>query len=334
MRAFWLITLLLAACEGDYGQVELIGSTMGTQFSIKLPQGIGDHDALVLQKSVEATLAQVDQIMSTYLPDSELSRFNANTTTDWQEVSAEFCFSVEETLTLSELTNGSFDITVAPLVNLWGFGPGEIIDEPPADEHISAMLESVGYQHLQADCSAPALRKNIAELTLDMSAFGKGYATDRVAAFLDKAGFDSFLVEIGGELRLRGLNAENSRWAIGIEEPLPNHRSPYMILRLSDTALATSGDYRNYFEADGKRYSHTIDPRSGRPVAHSLASVTVVTDSGHRADSLATALLVMGPENGMGFATEREIAALFLVRNDAGIEQKSTPAFDLLLQQN
>jgi len=332
MKAVGTLTLfLLCACGTNVApEVELAGNTMGTQFSVKLAAGDAVNDAIRLEKNIKATLADVEQMMSTFIPSSEISRFNSSASTDWHAVSQEFCLSVEEALAISTLTDGSFDITVGPLVDLWGFGPGDIIDEPPADENISTMLKSIGYTHLQADCSQPALKKDIAELALDMSAIGKGYATDSVAAILDGAGIENYLVEVGGELRLRGHNAKNAKWAIGIEVPLPNQRSPHTIVHLSDTAMATSGDYRNYFEVDGKRYSHTIDTRTGWPVTHSLASVTVVDNDGFRADALATALLVMGPDAGMELAIRESLAVLFLLRTETGIEELSTPAFEQL----
>jgi len=326
--ALFVFFFLCACGAKESGEVEISGNTMGTQFSVKLTTA--DVDVVSLQQEIEGSLARVEQMMSTYMPDSEISRFNQSPTTDWHQVSAEFCVGVEQALALSTLTNGSFDITVGPLVNLWGFGPGDIIDEPPADAEISAALDSVGYEHLQADCAQPALRKDIAELYLDMSAFGKGLAVDRVADRLDDAGFHDYLVEVGGELRLAGHNADGKKWAIGIEIPLADQRRPHTVMRLTDTAVATSGDYRNYFEADGKRYSHTIDTRTGRPVTHSLASVTVLDESGYRADALATALLVMGPEKGMELATREQIAVLFLLRDTAGIDELASPAFDQL----
>jgi len=332
MKAVGIFTLfLLSACGTNVApEVELVGNTMGTQFSVKLAAGDAVNDAIWLEKDIKASLAHVEQMMSTYLANAEISQFNRSTSTDWQEVSEEFCLSVEEALTISTLTDGSFDITVGPLVNLWGFGPGDIVNEPPLDENISTMLRSVGYKHLQTDCAQPALKKDIAELVLDMSAFGKGYATDRVAAILDEAGIENYLVEVGGELRLRGHNADNAKWAIGIEAPLPNQRRPHTIVHLTNTAMATSGDYRNYFEADGTRYSHTIDTRTGRPVTHSLASVTVVDNDGFRADALATALLVMGPDAGMELATRESMAVLFLLRTESGIKELATPAFEQL----
>jgi len=330
MRALALFAFVfLCACGAkDVGEIEMSGNTMGTQFSVKLTAA--DVDTVSLQQEIEGSLARVEKMMSTYMPDSEISRFNQSSTTDWHQVSAEFCVGVEQALALSILTDGSFDITVGPLVNLWGFGPGNIIDEPPADDEISAAMESVGYEHLQADCARPALRKDIAELYLDMSAFGKGLAVDRIADWLEDADLHNYLVEVGGELRMAGRNASDKKWAIGIEIPDAGQRRPHTVIRLTDTAVATSGDYRNYFEVDGKRYSHTIDTRTGRPVTHSLASVTVLDENAYRADALATALLVMGPEKGMELATREQLAVLFLLRDAAGIDERTSPAFDQL----
>ena len=217
---------------------------------------------------------------------------------------------------------------MAPLVNLWGFGPGDMIDNPPAEAEIEAMLQSVGYDKLHTDCSRTALRKDVPELMLDMSAFGKGFAVDRIAALLDRKGFDNYLIEVGGELRLRGHNIKGEKWAIGIERPLTYERRPHTIVRLTDVALATSGDYRNFFVAEGQLYSHTIDTRTGRPVTHALASVTVLDNSGYRADALATALLVMGPERGMELAMRDDLAVLFLLRDGESVSERATPAFE------
>jgi len=326
--AVMCLLLLCAACAKQPAGVEIAGGAMGTQFSVKLTAT--DADAARLRQEIEASLADVEAMMSTYVPVSEISRFNSDPSTAWQKVSKEFCASVEAALALSVLTDGSFDITVGPLVNLWGFGPGEMVDEPPADEEIGALLKSVGYEHLQADCSRPALRKDIPDLYLDMSAFGKGFAADRIADWLEDEGFLDYLVEIGGELRLAGVNAHGEKWAIGIEAPLVDQRRPYMVIRLTDSAVATSGDYRNYFEANGKRYSHTIDTRTGRPVTHALASVTVVDSSGYRADALATALFVMGPEEGMRLAKQENLAVLFLLHAENGFGERVTPAFEQL----
>jgi len=244
-----LALLLLCACGAkDSAEVAFDGDTMGTQFNVKLVGASVDNEALAA--TIETVLNEVEKMMSTFRPDSEISTFNNSSTTDWYEVSPEFCSSVEEALALSTFTDGSFDITVGPLVNLWGFGPGKIISQPPDEKEINTVMKTIGYEHLQTDCSAPALRKNIASIALDMSAFGKGYAVDRIAAQLELRGFENYLVEVGGELRFRGENAKGEKWAIGIEVPRANERQPHTIIRLTNTAMATSGDYRNFFEAN------------------------------------------------------------------------------------
>lgn len=333
MKSLLLCALVaLSACSPARDQVELSGMAMGTQFNVKLPNGAGNRDALLLQKRIEDTLESVEQMMSTYRIESEISRFNASTTNDWVVVSSAFCVSVEEALDLGALTGGAFDITIGPLVNLWGFGPGDYIDAPPAPERIAAAQARVGYQHLETDCRRPAIRKAIPDLELDMSAFGKGYAVDRVAELLDSMGFANYLVEVGGELRLRGANVEGRRWAVGIEVPLPGRRQPHTVLRVTDTAVATSGDYRNFFEHGGKLYSHTIDTRTGMPVTHSLASVTVIDPNCARADALATALLVLGPDDGTALAMREDLAVLFLLRDGDAIEQRASPAYKSQVQ--
>ena len=237
MRALLFIAVLaLAACGGGHGQVELVGSTMGTQFSVKLPNGLGDHDALKLQKAVEAVLENVDAAMSTYKPESTLSQFNSNVSVDWQQVDRNFCRAIEQSLEISEATGGAFDITIGPLVDLWGFGPGEMIDEPPSDDDVDLFLSGTGFENLHADCTKPAIKKDIPDLTLDMSAIGKGYAADNVGELLRSLGYDSFLVEVGGELRIKGLNSKGESWAVGIEAPLAHARKPHTIVHLTDAA--------------------------------------------------------------------------------------------------
>lgn len=327
MRPLTLILLLpLLACGAKTPEeIVFAGNTMGTQFSVKLVTA--SSDAATLEQRIQASLDSVDKMMSTYKADSEISAFNASRSTDWFAVSKEFCTSVDEALLLSEITDGAFDITVAPLVNLWGFGPGAMVDTPPADDEIQALLARVGYRHLAADCAQPALRKDLPGLELDMSACGKGLAIDEIAELLNAQGIENYMVEVGGEIRLRGRNIKGARWAIGIERPLTSERQPHTIVHLTDTALATSGDYRNFFESDGKLYSHTIDTATGKPVTHTLASVTVVDPSGYRADALATALLVLGPEKGMALAVRENMAALFLSRGETGIKETASPAF-------
>ncbi len=300
---------------------------MGTGFTVKLPGAADRFDADELREQVMATLDEVNRQMSTYIDDSELSRFNANPSTDWQTVSPGFCVSVEQALELADFTDGAFDITAGPLVNLWGFGPDVTDFGPPADDAIQSARAVVGYEKVEADCSIPALRKDLPGVELDMSAFGKGLAADRVSDWMRVLGINNYMIEIGGEVRVGGHNAKGKDWAIGIEIPRAGKREPYTVVHLSDRAMATSGDYRNFFEFEGVRYSHEIDTRTGYPVTHELAAVSIIEESGARADALATGLLVLGPEAGLAFATRENIAALFLTRTDTGIEETATPAF-------
>ena len=321
---------LVAACDStSQGSAvqELMGAAMGTSFSIKVVAAPDSVDLEAIRGQAEQTLATIEQQMSTYIADSELSLFNAQRSVDWFEVSAELCTVVTEALTLSAATDGAFDVTVGPLVNLWGFGPSGQVLEPPDAELIAVLLEAIGHDALHADCSVPALRKDLPDLYVDLSAFAKGYGVDELAALLDAADVQNYLVEIGGELRMRGTNASGENWGIAIESPGGIGRAVQSVVQLTDSAMATSGDYRNYFEHDGRMYSHTIDPRTGYPVAHAAASVTVIADTAAYADAMATALLVMGPEDGIAFAEREDIAVLFLVRDDGSFRELASAAF-------
>ena len=319
---------LLASCaERGPHQAELAGASMGTTWSVKVVAPPADVDIESLQADVDRVVSAVEQSMSTYLPDSDVSQFNRSASTGWVGVPPEFCAAVDDALAIGRATDGAFDVTVGPLVNLWGFGPDGLTGEPPSDEHIDAALASTGHARLDADCSRPALRKELPGLYVDLSAYAKGYAVDRVAELLDARSIANYLVEIGGELRMRGLNARGDRWAIAVEKPVSATRAVQSVIRLSEAAVATSGDYRNFFEYDGVRYSHTIDPRTGRPVAHGAASVTVVAQESAYADAIATALLVMGPCDGLEFADRENIAAYFLVRDGDAIEERASSRF-------
>ena len=331
-RWFVLAALLtvLGAC-GDSPRErpvqELVGSTMGTTFSIKIVAPPENIDLAALQQDIEAVLDSINRTMSTYLDDSELSRFNASDDTDWVGVSAELCQAIEAARVVSEFTGGAFDVTVGPLVNLWGFGPTESVYEPPANDTITAAMQDIGYTKLQVDCSVPALRKESPGVYVDLSAFAKGHAVDEVAELLEARALTDYLVEIGGEMRIRGTNARSELWAIAVETPDRAGRSVRKVLRLTDSAMATSGDYRNFFEHDGRFFSHTIDPRTGYPVTHIGASVTVVADTAAFADAAATALLVLGPEAGMELAERESIAAYFLLRLGSEFEERMSSLF-------
>jgi thiamine biosynthesis lipoprotein len=326
------MTLSLAACDSTskLPQYELSGSALGTTFSVLLVAPGEEFSADPLQARILETIDRVDQLASTWRDDSELSRFNSSEETEWVTTSIEFCEAIQQVLEISELTGGAFDVTVGPLVNLWGFGPGGEVRQPPAEDDVLATKAETGYQNLQANCDIPAVKKQSRGIYVDLSGWAKGYAVDKVATMLDRNELKDYLVEIGGELRVRGHNAEGLKWAVAIELPSTTRRVPHSVLRVTDTGVATSGDYRNFFEHDGRLYSHTIDARTGWPVSHSLAAVTVVNPSAAYADAMATALLVLGPTDGPQRAEQLNLAAHFLIRNETNVETVTTTSFERL----
>ena len=330
-----LSSIVAIGCSDDsaLSSYDLHGNTMGTTFNVTLVAPPAQADLKQQKASIQEKLEHIENIASTYRADSELSRFNANPSTEWVSVSSEFCDMIAAAQDVSDTTGGAFDITVGPLVNLWGFGPPQSEPELPTDEEVAAAQLKVGNLKLQTDCERSMLRKSIADVYVDLSGWAKGYAVDEVAALLDANQLANYLVEIGGELRVSGHNAEQRKFAIAVERPLQNNEMDYSIIRLSNVAIATSGDYRNFYEHDGQRYSHTIDPRTGRPVTHDLTGVTVVTSSTAYADAMATALLVLGPDDGHALAEQLDLASYFLVRTEHGIEELSTSQFTQLRQQ-
>ena len=323
------VVVVLAGCglRAEPREYHLSGTTMGTHYSVRLVAPPDSLDRNSLRADIERLLLALAKLTSTYDADSDLSAFNSNTSTDWIAVPGELCELVDQALAISRVVDGAFDVTAGPLVNLWGFGPNGGRTSPPSAPDIQAARDRMGHEKLHADCSVPALRKDNPDLYVDLSAYAKGYAVDRVAELLRTLRAENFLIDIGGELSMLGRNANTDKWAVAIEEPLATVHTVQHVFRLTNTAIATSGDYRNYFDYDGKRYSHLIDTRSGFPLAHGLASVSVVSPSAAFADAMATALLVLGPEQGILMANENDIAAYFLIRNDSGIETRQTREF-------
>ena len=268
----------------------------------------------------------MDGRLSTYRADSELSRFNRSRKTDWIPASEEFVKVLREALSISDRSGGAFDVTVGPLVNLWGFGPERRRGLVPSQEEIEARKKLVGYRKLHVRTSPSSVKKDIPELYCDLSAIAKGYAVDKAAEYLEGEGFEDYMVEVGGEVRAKGRNQNGDPWRIGVQRP-DTAGSLEKIVSISDAGVATSGDYLNYFEVDGVRYSHTIDPRTGRPITHSLASVTVIHPSCMTADGMATAINVLGPDEGYAFAVREKLAVLMIVRGKDSFVEKMTPSF-------
>jgi thiamine biosynthesis lipoprotein len=326
-----LILSLLAACSEQPEPIRLAGETMGTSWHVTAVPGTDIAVTATLQQGIEAVLESVNLSMSTYRDDSEISRFNALPVDEWFAVSPDFYTVLSTALAISWQSNGAYDVTVAPLVDLWGFGPAGPVSEPPSDDAITDMLERVGQDHLRLDGENQRLLKR-SPVSLDFSSIAKGFAVDRVAQWLSEQGLENYLVEVGGEMRLAGRSPRGDPWRIAIERPDSGDRAAEEAIRVSEVGVATSGDYRNFFELDGKRYSHSIDPRRGYPVAHDLVSVTVVHPSAMVADGWATALVVLGYQDAMAVAQQQGLAVYFIRRQGEAFHASHTPAFSQYLE--
>ena len=281
-----------------------------------------------LRVAIQGRLDEMEGRMSHYRADSELSRFNRARTTEPRPMSRETLGVIAEALAASRASGGAFDVTVGPLVAAWGFGPEGRARAAPAEARLAEIRSRVGFGLLEVDPAASTLRKLREDVVIDLAAIAKGYAVDAIASLLGEFGFDHHLVEIGGELRARGTNEAGAAWRVAIERPVPGIPEAQRIVPLSDAALATSGDYRNFYDLDGVRVSHTIDPRTGRPVTHGLRSVSVIAVRCAPADARATALHVLGPDDGHALAVEQGWAALFVTDDGAGrLVERETPAF-------
>ena len=328
-----IIISVIAACspaKPANEQVQLNGSTMGTYYVVKLYSGQA-LDTAALQQQIDTELELVNDLMSTYRPESELMRFNRFDAGKVFPLSEQTRVVVAEALRLAEQTDGVLDVTVGPLVELWGFGAHGRIEHAPDQTDIDNARSVVGYQKLTL--TADGLTKSVPQLAVDLSTIAKGYGVDRVAEILEQNGIDNYLVEIGGEMRIKGSKPDSQPWKIAIEKPVNAERSVQRILQTGDMGVATSGDYRNYFEEDGIRYSHLIDPRSGQPIQHKTVSATVLHPSCMTADGYATALNVMPSEEAIAFANRYNIAALLVVKTEDGFTELASDAFKPFLTE-
>lgn len=325
----WLVAfaslLVLAGCEKPVEQIHLSGPTMGTTYNIKYIESEGIPSPEALQKEVDRLLEEVNDQMSTYRKDSELSRFNQNQTSTPFEVSPQTATVVKEAIRLNGLTLGALDVTVGPLVNLWGFGPEARPEVVPTDEELAARKANTGIQHLTV--KGNLLTKDIPNLYVDLSTIAKGWGVDVVADYIQSQGIQNYMVEVGGEMRLKGINREGVKWRIAIEKPSADERAVQEIIEPGDMAVATSGDYRIYFERDGVRYSHIINPQTGKPIRHKVVSVTVLDKSSMTADGLATGLMVLGEEQGMKIANENDIPVFMIVKTEDGFKEMASEAY-------
>ncbi len=300
---------------------------MGTSYSIKIRGEINLARFDSLKNGINEELKKINQIMSTWIKDSELSKLNQSPVGQWITLSNELFEVIQSAKNIYKLSDGSFDVTVGPLVNLWGFGPKPGKRKIPSASEINSLLKVLGTNHIQLDSKNKRLKK-VKAISIDLSAIAKGYGVDRLSNYLSKNRVKNFIAEIGGEIHASGYREFASKggvitckpWRIAIEAPLVDSREVQQIVELSNISIATSGDYRNYYEKNGSRFSHTINPRSGYPIKHNLASVSVKHKLTMQADALATALMVMGARKGVKFVNKHDIAALFIVKAERGFK--------------
>lgn len=324
--AFLLLGALSGCGNGDTLE-SFGGPTMGSTYSIKYVRLAGLPAPDEVRFQVEQILADMDRQMSTYRSDSDIERFNALPANNCQAMPASILELVRVGEQLSVQSDGSYDLTVEPLLNLWGFGPQARGETVPTAEALADARKRVGHQHLRIE--GDRLCKNVA-VEVDFNSIAAGYAVDTIATRLEAMGIRGYLVEATGELKASGKKPDGSSWRIALEEPRDDQKVAERIIAVDGFGLSTSGDYRNYFEQGGKRYSHAFDARTGAPVSHTLASVTVIHPSALMADGLSTLLLILGPERGWDYAEKHDIGAFFVIRADTGFVTRTSHAFERL----
>ncbi|MBN1956992.1 MAG: FAD:protein FMN transferase [Desulfuromonadales bacterium] len=340
LRSYWFLLLFclvlpVAGCQQSVPETtRLGGATMGTTWSVILPAESSSETVAFLTNQLQDRLDQINRLMSTYDPDSELSKFNDQASTAWFPISPETLQVMLLSQEISALSGGAFDVSVGPLVDLWGFGAAPREEQLPTDLELAEALARIGYRNIEVQVDPPAVRKKIPHLRIDLSAVAKGYAVDALAVILRDNNLHDFLVEVGGELQVSGMRDSENPWRIAIEKPLDDSRQVETVFQLSDVALATSGNYRNFYLQDGQRYAHTINPLSGRPILHKLASATVLDPSCARADALATALMVMGEERARNFCETHRVAAYLLIHDNEATGSYMSTAFKKIVDKD
>ncbi len=321
--------MLLAGCEQGPTLERFGGPTMGSSYSIQYVRQAGGPAPERVQAAVENILQSIDAHYSTYRGDSTVSRFNQLPANQCLPVDADMLELVTFGQHLAEQSQGAFDLTVEPLLDLWGFGPQARQLKVPDAQALALARQRVGYRHLRIE--GENLCKD-APIELDFNSIAAGHAVDLIAAHLQKMGIDSFLAEATGELKAVGRKPDGSPWRVALELPREDRQVARQVIAVQGLAVSTSGDYRQYFEDNGQRFSHTFDARLGRPVEHDLASVTVLDASALLADGYSTLLLILGPQQGWDFAIAQGIAAVLVTRAEGGFVSRSTPAFERALK--
>ncbi|QDE32201.1 MULTISPECIES: FAD:protein FMN transferase [Shewanella] len=324
------LLLFVSACSSPEPMISLSGSTMGTTYHIKVVPNEKLPEPQLLQAEIDMALEVVNDQMSTYRPDSELSKFNQLQIQQRVKVSADTIKVIKEGMRLYKETDGALDITLGPVVNLWGFGPDKRPITEPSQAQIDAAKSKMGINELSI--SGHSLIKHNADLYIDLSSIAKGFGVDKIAAILDKYHASGYLVEIGGELNVKGTKADHSPWRVAVEQPTSEGQVVQQVIEPGTMSLATSGDYRNFYQENGERFSHLIDPRSGYPIKHKLASATVLNSSCMTADGYATAMMVLGTEASLALAKEKHLAIMLIEKQEQGFKVYYSDAFKAYLK--
>lgn len=325
------VMLLLAACSKSTG-MHFEGVQGTAVWHVTLSDPPAGMEQAAIQAGLQQTLHDANQMIATWEQTSVISHFNQSQRTDWFAVPSALARVVALSLRLSEQSGGAYDVTLAPLLNVWGFGShASPKDAVPDAAAIAAAQAKVGYQKLQVRLDPPALRKTTPELAVELASLADGFAADRMGEYLESIGCHHYMVEVAGEVRARGKSLRGDAWRIAIEKPLEGQSVVQQGVYLHDAGLATSGDYRHFFVEGGKRYSHTLDPSTGQPVTHNLASVSVMADSAVLADAYATLLMALGEIQGKAFAEKHGLKAYFIWRTDQGFATFATPTLQKTL---
>ncbi|WP_312154711.1 FAD:protein FMN transferase ApbE [Lelliottia nimipressuralis] len=336
---------LLVACDSSTPSVKpaapaatvLEGKTMGTFWRVSI-MNVDARRADELRGKIQSQLDADDQLLSTYKNDSALMRFNLSNSTSLWPVSEAMADIVTEALHIGYKTNGAMDITVGPLVNLWGFGPTKQPEKIPDQAQIDDARARTGLQHLTVinQYGQQYLQKDIPDLFVDLSTVGEGYAADHLAALMTQEGISRYLVSVGGALVSRGLNASEKPWRVAIQKPTDTQNAVQAVVDINGHGISTSGSYRNYYELDGKRLSHVIDPQTGRPIEHNLVSVTVIAPTALEADTWDTGLMVLGPEKAKEVVRQEGLAVYMITREGETFKTWMSPQFQsfLISEQN
>ena len=333
------IVILLAGCDNTSApatptaQVTVLdGKTMGTFWRVSVV-GIDQNRVEALRQKVQTLLDGDDQLLSTWKSDSALMRFNqSQSMTPWP-VSEGMADIVTESLRIGQKTQGAMDITVGPLVNLWGFGPDKQPVKTPSQAQINAAKARTGLEKLTVINRAGQqyLQKSIPDLYVDLSTVGEGYAADHLARLMVEEGISRYLVSVGGALVSRGMNGEGQPWRVAIQKPTDRENAVQAIVDINGHGISTSGSYRNYYELDGKRISHVIDPQTGRPITHNLVSVTVIAPTALEADGWDTGLMVLGTEKAQQVVREQGLAVYMIMKEGDGFTTWMSPQFSAFL---